>query len=242
MELNEPMGEPPGPPAPTPAARRRAARLAERKAVILRAALEQFSVHGINGTTLERIAEAADVSKTNLFYYFRSKEEIYHAILQDLLALWLAPLRRIAVDGDAFAMLGDYIAQKLIFSRDHPEASRLFCLEMVRGAPMLEPLLAEDLRPLMAEKVAIVEAWITQGQIARVDPYHLFFAIWATTQHYADFAVQVRAVAGQGLDDPGVLASTTRDVQRILLDGLRPAPIRARGKHMPHEVPTIRAV
>ena len=207
----------------TPATRRREKRVVERKSAILKAALEQFSIHGMSGTTMERIAEAADLSKTNLFYYFQSKEEIYDLILRDLLDLWLQPLRDISVQGDVFEMLGNYVEQKLMFSRDHPEASRLFCLEMVRGAPMLGPLLAGEVRPLVAEKVALVHHWIAQGRIAPVDPYHLFFAIWATTQHYADFAVQISALTGQDLSDPAYLASTVANARSILLDGLRPA-------------------
>jgi TetR/AcrR family transcriptional regulator len=41
-----------------------------------------------------------------------------------------------------------------------------------------------------------------QGRIARVHPIHLIFSIWALTQHYADFDVQVRAVLGPEGDDP----------------------------------------
>ena len=39
-----------------------------------------------------------------------------------------------------------------------------------------------------------------EGRIARLDPVHLIFSIWALTQHYADFDVQVRAVLGPGHD------------------------------------------
>ena len=39
-----------------------------------------------------------------------------------------------------------------------------------------------------------------QGRIARLHPYHLIFSIWALTQHYADFDVQVRAILGD--EDP----------------------------------------
>jgi TetR/AcrR family transcriptional regulator len=39
-----------------------------------------------------------------------------------------------------------------------------------------------------------------QGRIARLDPVHLIFSIWALTQHYADFDMQVRAVLGEGHD------------------------------------------
>ena len=60
---------------------------------------------------------------------------------------------------------------------------------------------------------------IAVGKLARVDPYHLIFAIWSVTQHYADFAVQVDAVLGRRED----LKSAQRAVLEILLRGLKPA-------------------
>ena len=42
----------------------------------------------------------------------------------------------------------------------------------------------------------MIRGWIAAGRIAEVDPHHLIFSIWALTQHYADFDVQVRAVLG----------------------------------------------
>ena len=52
----------------------------------------------------------------------------------------------------------------------------------------------------MAEKAQVLTRWMDEGRIARVDPVHLIFSIWALTQHYADFDVQVRAVLGPGHD------------------------------------------
>jgi TetR/AcrR family transcriptional regulator len=57
-----------------------------------------------------------------------------------------------------------------------------------------------DLRDLVAEKSKVLTGWMDEGRIARVDPAHLIFSIWALTQHYADFEVQVRAVLGPGHD------------------------------------------
>ena len=57
-----------------------------------------------------------------------------------------------------------------------------------------------DLRRLVTEKATVLTGWMDEGRIARVDPVHLIFSIWALTQHYADFDVQVRAVLGPGHD------------------------------------------
>lgn len=48
------------------------------------AALEAFSQFGIHGTRLEQVAERAGVSKTNLLYYYPSKEALYVAVLQQI--------------------------------------------------------------------------------------------------------------------------------------------------------------
>ncbi len=80
------------PDSKTPDSRRARAALKKRRA-IMDAALTLFSQFGLHGTTLERVADCADISKTNLLYYFPSKEQLYVAVLEDLLEIWLATLK-----------------------------------------------------------------------------------------------------------------------------------------------------
>ena len=93
-----------------------------------------------------------------------------------------------------------YVRRKLALSRDYPRESRLFAGEILRGAPRIGESLSGALKDLVDEKAAIIRSWAEAGRIAPVDPHHLIFSIWALTQHYADFDVQVRAVLGR--DDP----------------------------------------
>jgi len=171
------------------------------EAKILDAALEVFSKDGFRGATLDRIAAEAAMSKPNLLYYFSSKEEIHIALLKQLLDLWLAPLRAIEADGDPRVELGTYIRRKLEMSRDLPRESRLFANEVMRGAQHIAPLLKEELHDLVAEKAAIIQTWIDAGKVAPCDPRHIIFAIWATTQHYADFDAQIKSVLRHDGDD-----------------------------------------
>jgi len=143
-------------------------------------------------------------------------------VLRDLLAVWLAPLREFSAEQDPQRAIGDYIERKLAFSRDSPDASRLFCLEIIQGAPLIRDELERELRELVAAKSAVIQAWITAGRLAPVDPQHLIFVLWAATQHYADFAVQVQALSGQTLDNPAFFAQTVANVQRIVLQGIVP--------------------
>jgi TetR/AcrR family transcriptional regulator len=167
---------------------------------IVEAALEVFSLHGFRGATLDQIAEVAGLSKPNLLYYFPSKEAVHQALLTGLLDSWLDPLREMDPDGNPVEEVLAYVRRKLDLARDYPRESRLFAGEILQGAPRMRAVIEGDLKRLVDEKAVILSRWMDEGRIAHVNPTHLIFSIWALTQHYADFDVQVRAVLGEGHD------------------------------------------
>ena len=203
----------------TPARRRRRDGALRHEAV-LDAGLDVFSTVGLHGASLDQIAERAGLSKTNLLYYFPSKEELYIAVLRRVLDVWLDPLQALDADSEPAEALKRYIRTKIALSRDAPQASRLFCLEIVQGAPLLRAELEGPLRALVDTKAAVLRGWIAQGRIAAHDPYHLVFAIWAVTQHYADFAVQVDAITGRDLRDAAFFEATVANTQALILNHL----------------------
>ncbi|MGJ8615674.1 MAG: TetR family transcriptional regulator C-terminal domain-containing protein [Sulfitobacter sp.] len=160
--------------------------------VILDAALEVFSMHGYRGATLDLIASEAGLSKPNILYYFDGKEDIHVTLLSQLMETWLDPLVEMDPDGDPVEEILAYVQRKLDMARDLPRESRLFAGEILQGAPRIEPELHANLKPLFDEKCALISRWIDQGILPPLDPQHLIFSIWATTQHYADFQAQVQ--------------------------------------------------
>jgi TetR/AcrR family transcriptional regulator len=189
---------------------------------ILDAGLAIFARHGFSGARIDQIAEAAEMSKPNVLYYFRTKEELYRAVLRRTLDMWLEPLRELDPKKAPREALGQYIDRKLTYSRMHPVASRLFAIEIMQGARHLSQVLSTELASLIEAKKATIRKWVEEGQLVEIDPYHLLFAIWATTQHYADFAAQIATLTGKDLSDEEFLASTKAAVKRIILDGLLP--------------------
>lgn len=181
----------------------------KNRAAILEAALNVFSSHGFRGSTVDQIAAESGLSKPNLLYYFPSKEAIHTELLSGLLETWLAPLHDLDENGDPLEELLSYIRRKLQMSQELPRESRLFANELVQGAPRIHEALSQDLKALVDKKTALLTGWMDQGKIARVHPYHLMFSIWALTQHYADFEVQVRAILGD--EDPFEGAETFVD-------------------------------
>jgi TetR/AcrR family transcriptional regulator len=190
----------------------------QNEQLILDAALEVFSTYGFRGSTVDQIAAKCGLSKPNLLYYFRRKDDIYTAVLERTLSDWLEPLRALNAGGDPIAELSAYISAKFRMSRERPEASRLFANEILHGAPAIGKFLKGPLKALVDDKAAIIRGWTAKGLLAQIDPYHLIFVIWATTQHYADFDVQVRAVLGEKADP---IPEARQALLTLLIEGLK---------------------
>ncbi len=188
----------------------------KNRSAILEAGLDVFSQYGFRGTTLDQIADTAGLSKPNLLSYFPSKEAIHTELLETLLQAWLDPLHALDDTGDPIGEILDYVKRKLDMSRDYPRESRLFANEILQGGPRIADNLNGELKALVDEKAEVIRGWIAAGKVAPVDPYHLIFSIWALTQHYADFDVQVRAVLGGADPFPGAQEYLTQVFTALL--------------------------
>jgi TetR/AcrR family transcriptional regulator len=190
--------------------------------ILLEAALDVFSAYGFRGTTIDQIAEKAGMSKPNLLYYFKRKQDIYVSVLEETLEEWLKPLHELDPQGDPVEELRRYITRKIEMSSKKPEASRLFANEILHGAPAIKAFLTTSLKTLVDDKAGVIRQWVSEGRLAPIDPYHLIFMIWATTQHYADFDVQVRAILGNQVDRQGFTDQVAQAVLTLILNGIRP--------------------
>ncbi|SMC39461.1 TetR family transcriptional regulator C-terminal domain-containing protein [Rhizobium sp. RU36D] len=191
---------------------------------ILEAALDVFSVRGFRGSTIDQIAEVAGMSKPNLLYYFRTKEAMHRALIERVLETWLEPLKAFNADGDPQAEFKSYIRRKLEMARDFPRESRLFANEVLQGAPHVEDVLKGPLKELVDEKAEVIRSWARAGKILPCDPHHLIFAIWSTTQHYADFDVQVRSVLGPERDDERRFEEAALFLEALFVRGIIAGP------------------
>ena len=189
------------------------------EARILGAAERVFARAGFSGTTMAAIADEAGLPKANLHYYFGSKLELYRAVLARTLHDWLAPMDALTADADPADALARYIRDKMTMSAQRPDASRVFANELLHGAAVVGTLMRGELRDTVRRKAAVIDGWIAAGRMAPVDSTHLFFTIWAATQTYADFEVQVRAVLGRDQLGPADHQRATEHVVSLLLRG-----------------------
>ena len=186
---------------------------------ILQAAEDEFARHGYKGTSMNTIAQNVGLPKANLHYYFGNKDALYRAVLARILEDWLAPTHGITPDADPAQAIGGYIRSKMAMSAARPHASKVWANELLHGATVVRQLLATELRGTVRAKAAVIDQWIAEGKMAPVDSTHLFFTLWAATQTYADFDVQVSAVLGRPRLTRADQARATEHVVALLLRG-----------------------
>jgi TetR/AcrR family transcriptional regulator len=172
-------------------ANRRARRRSDSEARILAAAEQIFAETGFSGATTAMIAAKARLPKANVHYYFGTKERLYRAVLQRILEAWLASGDGIRADAEPAAAFAGYISAKIEASRRQPYASKVFANELLHGAPQLDDYLRGQVRRWVQDKARVIDRWVAAGKMQPVAAPHLFFVLWAATQTYADFDVQV---------------------------------------------------
>lgn len=162
--------------------------------LILEAAEQVFARYGYRGASIQAIAEAAGLPKSNVLYYVGSKRELYVALLERMMSRWNAMLDDISVDDDPAEVIEAFIRSKMALTRSYPQGSRLFAAEILQGAPFLQEYLRGELRDWVESRARVFEQWAAQGLMDAVDPVWLIFLIWSATQHYADFEAQVLGI------------------------------------------------
>jgi len=181
--------------APPPRPARSAGRELKEKG-LFEAARAVFAEEGFKGATTAEIARRAGVPKANLHYYFPTKEALYRAVTEEILTDWLAAASSFDEKDDPKEAITAYIGAKMDLARADPLGSRIWASEILRGAPVIKDFLETTLAEWIASREAIMRRWIEAGKIRPLEPRYFFYMIWATTQHYADFEDQIRALNG----------------------------------------------
>ncbi len=166
----------------------------ENERVILDAAERVFAEAGFGGATMQLIADMAGLPKANLHYYFPTKEALYRRVVQQIFEIWLDAASSFDGADDPATGIGGYIDAKMEISRSHPHGSKVWAAEVMQGAPVIQDYLETTLKDWTDGRIAVIQGWIDQGKMSPINPRHLLYMLWATTQHYADFGHQIETL------------------------------------------------
>jgi TetR/AcrR family transcriptional regulator len=192
----------------------------ETKRRIHEAAERVFADFGYTGASLSKIASEADLPKSNIVYYFETKENLYRVVVDDIFNVWMSAADTIRADSDPKIALGAYIDTKLELSRSRPYGSKVWANEIIQRAPIVQDYLENELRAWTDDRISVINQWIEAGKLRPISARHLLYAIWATTQHYADFGHQIKTLNDNAPFSDAQWQDTKEAVKNILLNGV----------------------
>src|SRR5271154_235039 len=150
----------------------------ETRAAILAAAGRIFAKSGIAGARVDAIAAAARVNKALLYYYFKSKEKLYEAVVEDHFSEFnRQALEVLNAPGSARDILLRYVSLHLDFISTRHQSAPLFHQLTMTGGKFLERLVQRYFTPRGQALGRLIERGMRNGEFRRVDRFHASMSI-----------------------------------------------------------------
>ncbi|CAM3863830.1 TetR family transcriptional regulator [Nocardiopsis gilva] len=167
------------------------------RARILAAAAEEFTVHGVAGARINRIADTAKASKERLYAYFGTKEELFSEVIS-------AEVEQVVEAVPISEDLPDYVGRLFDYLNADPRRQRVLAWAWLEGSreqlPEGHPRL-----DIYRAKVATVRRAQEAGRVDPVwDPYDLLSMLIALASAWLMAPHDLRTLAAQSAPDQGL--------------------------------------
>ena len=195
---------------------------------ILSAAEDVFAARGYAGATTREIAERANIGKRMLFYYYPSKDAVYRAVLERIIA-GLVAIYEQTRDAPGPIGLGDSIEGITHFTAQNLPAMKVWLREIIDNGPHLESLTRRYMTSLYEQAGTGVARNMETGVFRTSDPMHVLASVGGVTLFYFLIAPMLRLIWDRDPLDPAVVAERATVARDMLLNGLAgtPAPKEA---------------
>jgi TetR/AcrR family transcriptional regulator len=173
----------------------------ESRAAILRAAAHEFADHGIAGARTDAIAREARVNKALIYYYFKDKETLYGAVLEDAFSgLKLAVFRVLDSDLAPREKLLAYVGAYFDFVASNQMYPRVMQREMMRAregqSQLMDKLIKNSIQPIFARVSELMRQGIAAGEFRAVNPVHFVPSMVAMIVFYFSNAPMMQKIVG----------------------------------------------
>jgi TetR/AcrR family transcriptional regulator len=184
----------------------------QSRAAILQAAVREFACEGIAGARTDAIARSAKVNKALLYYYFKDKEALYGAVLDQVFGGLVACVGEVlSRDLPPREKILAYAGAHFDYVSTHPLYPRIVQGEMMgagRGrANHLQHIVRKYFRPLFARVAEVLKNGQAAGEFRPVDPLHFVPSMIAVIVFYFTSAPVMRAMTGKDPLSPQRIAA-----------------------------------
>jgi AcrR family transcriptional regulator len=191
-----------------------------RKEEILDVATRLFAEAGYEGTSMNDVAERVGMRKASLFYHFATKDALYEAVLERLVASLQVALEAIYVSSGTYEERLDAITETLVtVLASHPYAARLLLREAMDWGPVIRSgKLLDRILLVLEAGAAWTRAGMDAGAFAECDPKQLVLS--SIGLHFLPFALGhlVERYLGSDVFDPAFVAARMKALKQQARD------------------------
>ena len=182
----------------------------ESRAAILKAAVREFAQEGVAGARTEAIARSAGVNKALLYYYFKDKEALYRAVLDQVFGGVRAAIHNaLAQELSPREKLASYVRAHFDYIASNPLYPRIVQAEFLRAGhdpSRLQRVAKEYFQPVFLEISALLKAGAQSGDFRQVDPVHFIPSMISVIVFYFNTAPIMKLMTGNDPMSPERLA------------------------------------
>ncbi|GEM_PF-3501550 len=152
---------------------------ANKRRKILRAAEKEFANNGFAGARMKNIAHAAGLDKATLYHYFKTKHDIYTAVLYEVThAFTVLSSKGIDHDTDPGDELTEYVGSIINFLNKHRSFALILRREFTDPGRVRKSIINEALSPLIRQVREWVLENIEKEELQEVDPEHTLYSLY----------------------------------------------------------------
>jgi TetR/AcrR family transcriptional regulator len=207
----------------------------QSRSAILQAAIREFAREGVAGARTDAIAKAAKVNKALLYYYFRDKDALYVAALEQVFRERDQVLMPILRENTPPAeKILRYVGAFFDFLAGHPQHREMVQREMfmLPRRAQAQRIIKTYMKPLFEELLKLVREGITAGVFRPVDPMQFIPSMAAVVVHYFGSAPFMKLMMQEDPLSPERIAARRAAVLDFISAALfQPTALPVEGEH-----------
>lgn len=191
------------------------------QSIILNAARDEFAKYGLAGARVDRIAERADINKRLIYYYFKSKDDLFLAVLENTYADIRSAEQKLHLDEmDPVEAIRQLVSFTWHYYLDHPEFISLLNSENQENAAHLKK--SERIQEMNSPLVQMLDMVLERGRKeglfrSGIDPVQLYISIASICYFYLSNNQTLSTIFGRDLRAPKAMAQRLSHMTDMVL-------------------------
>jgi len=195
----------------------------ERK--ILAAAVEVFAEKGFDGARTDEIAVNAGVNKAMIYYYFKSKENLYTVIVETVFGEVYLILSRHLSHVDVKTPeegIRSFIDSYVDFIYTHRIFFKVMLWDLARGGAIVSRVAGKMMRDKIGEATGVFEQAARDGYLRPFNPKHLFVSMIGMILFFFFAEPVIRVIWGEEPITPEHIDERKKEISNLIINGILP--------------------